>query len=80
MKSILKDKTLTQFLKFYGFKWDILEKNKVISNRTYYRMINGETKPQKKTIEKILKFLKIDKKTFTKLLENEIKTRKKGKN
>lgn len=77
MKTILKDKTLTQFLKFYGFGWNILEENKVISNRTYYRMIRGETKPQKKTIEKITKFLKVDEETFFKLLENEIATRKK---
>lgn len=77
MKALLKDKTLTQFLKFYGFGWDILEKNKVVSNRTYYRLIKGATKPQKKTIEKITAFLKIDEKTFLQLLENEIKARSK---
>lgn len=71
----LNNKTLTQFLKFHGFGWNILEENKVVSNRTYYRLIKGETKPQKKTIEKITKFLNIDQKTFLKLLSNEIKAR-----
>ena len=73
----LNNKTLTQFLKFHGFGWNILEENKVVSNRTYYRLIKGETKPQKQTIEKITTFLKIDKKTFLKMLENEIKERNK---
>lgn len=73
----LSDKTLTQFLKFYGFKWNILEENKIVSNRTYYRMINGETKPQKNTIKKITTFLKLDEKTFLQLLDNDVKARKK---
>ena len=41
MKKVdLTDKTLTQYLKFFGFSWDILEKNKLVSNRTYYRWLN----------------------------------------
>lgn len=76
-KDILKDKTLTQFLKFLGYNWNTLETKKVISNRTYYRLLKGETKPQKRTIEKITKFFEIEEKTFLQLLENEIKARSK---
>lgn len=76
-KDILNDKTLTQYLKFLGYNWNTLETNKVISNRTYYRLLNGETKPQKRTIEKITKFLDIDEKTFLSLLENDVKARQK---
>jgi transcriptional regulator with XRE-family HTH domain len=76
VKIDLNDKTLTQFLKLHGFGWDILEENKVVSNRTYYRMIKGEHTPRKSTIKKITTFLKIDEKTFLKLLENEIEARK----
>lgn len=77
MKKILKEKTLSQYLKFLGYSWNTLDSLKIISNRTYYRLIKGENKPQNKTIEKFTNFLEIDKKTFLTLLENEIKARKK---
>lgn len=77
MKIDVTKMTLTQILKLHGFGWDILEKNKVISNRTYYRMIKGETTPQKGTVKKIADFLKVSEKQFLIILDNEIKSRKK---
>ena len=77
MKIDLSKTTLTQFLKLYGFGWDILEKNKLISNRTYYRWLNGETTPRDKKAMQVAEFLKVSKEEFLQLLDNEIKARKK---
>ena len=71
----LKDKTLTQYLRLFGFSWDILEVNKLVSNRTYYRWLNWETKPNKEKVKAVSLFLKVKEKVFLMLLENDIKDR-----
>jgi transcriptional regulator with XRE-family HTH domain len=77
MKLKIHDTTFTNFLKFLGYKWNTLEENKIISNRTYYRIKNGEVKPQEKTLKKIADFLEIEVKTLKILLKNELESKNK---
>lgn len=64
--------------KFIVQEYDKIENflNIFKGNRTYYRVIKWETKPQEKTVQKFLKILGIDKKVFLKMLDLEIKHRK----
>lgn len=63
--------------KFIIHKYDKIENFLKIfkGNRTYYRIIKGETKPQEKTVQKFVNILGVDKKTFSKMLSLEIEER-----
>lgn len=71
-----KDITLKQYIVLhFGGVENFLKKFN--SDRTYYRVINGEVKPQRRTIEKFTTLLEVSEKKFTEMLKREISERSK---